>query len=292
VSDPYVHPDVSTIIRLALDEDLRGGADVTCQALVPAAARLSGLVRAKDRGVVCGLPLFAPVFAACGGGVELSAMVADGTVVSPGDVVLRFHGSARTLLTGERTALNLAQRLSGTATMTRALVDAVAGTRARILDTRKTTPGLRVLQKHAVLCGGGANHRHGLHDAVLIKENHIALMPPGPLGSGPAEAVRQARAAVGPAVSIEVEIEHLADLAPVIAAGADIVLLDNMAPDLLRTAVLERDRLGSRTLLEASGGITLASVRSVADSGVDRISTGSMTHSVIALDLSMRCDPA
>ncbi len=292
MSDPYAHPDVATIIRLALDEDLRGGADVTCQALVPESARLTGVVRAKERGVVCGLSLFAPVFAACGGGVEISAMASDGTTVVPGDIVLRFAGPARTLLTGERTALNLAQRLSGTATMTRALVDAVAGTRARILDTRKTTPGLRVLQKHAVRCGGGQNHRHGLHDAVLIKENHIALMAPGESRSSPAEAVRRARASVGPTVSIEVEIETLADLAPVIAAGADIVLLDNMAPDLLRAAVAERDRLGARTLLEASGGITLASVRAVAESGVERISTGTMTHSVAALDLSMRCDPA
>ena len=286
----YSHPDVATIIRLALDEDLRGADDITCRCLVPESARLVGVIRAKQTGVLCGLPLLAPVFAACGGGVEVSGLAADGAQVASGDIVARFVGPARTLLTGERTALNLAQRLSGTATQTRRLVDAVAGTRARILDTRKTTPGLRVLQKHAVLCGGGANHRHGLHDAVLIKENHIALMPPGPHGSGPAEAVRRARAVVGSGVSIEVEIEHLADLAPVIAAGADIVLLDNMAPDLLRAAVAERDRLGARCLLEASGGITLSSVRAVAETGVERISTGSMTHSVEALDLSMRCE--
>lgn len=287
MSDPYSHPDVATLISLALAEDLRGGDDVTCRCLVPATARLSGVVRAKEAGVVCGLPLFAPVFAACGGGVTITTQAADGTAVVPGDIVLRFAGPARTLLTGERTALNFAQRLSGTATMTRQLVAAVAGTRARILDTRKTTPGLRVLQKYAVLCGGGLNHRQGLYDAVLIKDNHIALM--GAAG-GPAEAVKRARAAVGPAVSIEVEIEGLADLAPVLAAGADIVLLDNMAPDLLRAAVAQRDRLGSRAQLEASGGITLASIRAVAEAGVERISTGVMTHSVTALDLSMRCD--
>ncbi len=287
MSDPYAHPDVAAIIRMALNEDLRGGDDVTCRALVPADARLTGVVRAKEAGVLCGLPLFAPVFAACGGGVTLTTMTADGTTVAPGDIVLRFAGLARTLLTGERTALNLAQRLSGTATMTRRLVDAVAGTRARILDTRKTTPGMRILQKHAVVCGGGLNHRIGLYDAVLIKENHIALS--GSSG-GPAEAVRRARAAVGPTTTIEVEIERLADLAPVLAAGADIVLLDNMLPALLREAVAERDRLGSRAELEASGGITLATVRAVAESGVERISTGTMTHSVAALDLSLRCD--
>lgn len=287
MDDPYAHPDVAAIIRLALDEDLRGSDDVTCRALVPPDARLAGVVRAKEAGVVCGLPLFAPVFAACGGGVALSGMAADGAAVAAGDIVLRFAGPARTLLTGERTALNLAQRLSGTATMTRRLVEAVAGTRARILDTRKTTPGLRVLQKHAVRCGGGMNHRHGLHDAVLIKDNHIALSG----AAGPADAVRRARAALGPGVPIEVEIERVADLAGVIAAGADIVLLDNMPPEQLRAAVAERDRLGARVQLEASGGITLATVRAVAETGVERISTGAMTHSVAALDLSMRCEP-
>jgi nicotinate-nucleotide pyrophosphorylase (carboxylating) len=286
VNAPYDHPDVAAIIALALAEDLRGGDDITCRSLVPPAARLTGVVRAKEAGVLCGLPLFAPVFAACGGGVELSAVLPDGTAVVPGDIVLRFAGPARTLLTGERTALNLAQRLSGTATMTRRLVEAVAGTRARILDTRKTTPGLRILQKHAVVCGGGLNHRIGLYDAVLIKDNHIALF-----GGSPAEAVARARASVGPDVPVEVEIERVADLAPVLAAGADIVLLDNMGPELLRAAVAERDRLGSRAQLEASGGITLASIRAVAETGVERISTGTMTHSVAALDLSMRCDP-
>ncbi len=287
----YRHPDVAAIIRLALDEDLRGRNDITCGALVPPDAQLSGVVRAKEAGVVSGMPLFAMVFAATGGGVEIQQEVKDGTRVQPGDIVLRFSGSARALLIAERTALNLVQRMSGTSTATRRLVDAVAGTRAHILDTRKTTPGMRVLQKHAVLCGGGMNHRHGLHDAVLIKENHIALMPPGPLGSGPAEAVRRARAMVGAAIPVEVEIERLEDLQPVIAAGANIVLLDNMGPDLLRQAVALRDRLGAPVELEASGGINLQSVRAVAETGVERISTGAMTHSVNALDLSMRCDP-
>jgi nicotinate-nucleotide pyrophosphorylase (carboxylating) len=196
------------------------------------------------------------------------------------------------MLIGERTALNLCQRLSGTATMAARYVEAVAGTRAQVFDTRKTTPGMRLLEKHAVASGGARNHRIGLYDQVLIKDNHIALMPPGPLGSGPAEAVRRARETTGQKALIEVEIEKLDDLEPVIAAGADIVLLDNMAPALMREAVQRRDRVvgvGKRRVeLEASGGITLETIRAVAETGVERISTGALTHSVHALDLSMR----
>lgn len=296
----YDHPDSSRLIASALTEDLRSGEDLTCRALVPATAELAGVVRAKQPGVVCGLPVFRRVFAALGGGVAITDEAADGTAVQPGDIVLRFRGKAQVLLTGERTALNLAQRLSGTATVTRRFVEAINGTRARILDTRKTTPGMRLLQKHAVVMGGGVNHRMGLYDAVLIKENHIALMPPGPLGSGPAEAVRRARATLGAEVMIQVEIESLADLEPAIAAGADMILLDNMEPGQIGEAVRRRDAAlaqalaaGRRpqVLLEASGGITLQSVRGYALTGVDRISTGALTHSVPALDLSMRCEP-
>jgi nicotinate-nucleotide pyrophosphorylase (carboxylating) len=205
-----------------------------------------------------------------------------------------MEGDATTLLVGERTALNLCQRLSGTATLTRRYVEAIAGTRARILDTRKTTPGMRLLQKHAVVAGGGTNHRSGLYDQVLIKDNHIALMPPGPLGSGPAEAVRRCRERLGDTVVVEVEIERLDDLEPCIDAGADIILLDNLPPERLREAVARRDARPSRRTvqLEASGGITLQTVRAFAESGVDRISTGELTHSVRSLDLSMRCTPA
>ncbi len=318
----YDHPDVAEIIAFALREDLepRPGVrdDLTCRALVPAGARLAGTVSAKSAGVVCGIELFTRVFAALGAGgggkdghVETSAAAADGARVSPGDVVLRMSGDAAIMLKAERTALNLCQRMSGTATLTRRYVDAVAGTRAGIFDTRKTTPGMRVLQKHAVVAGGGRNHRMGLYDQVLIKENHIALFlacgaggaggagSPGAANaaSAPAEAVRRARAALG-GVVIEVEIEHLRDLEPVIAAGADIVLLDNMAPELLREAVRRRDaaraalRIERAVELEASGGITLATVRAFAETGVERISTGELTHSVAALDLSMRCAPA
>ena len=189
--------------------------------------------------------------------------------------------------------------MSGTASMARRYVEAIAGTHAAVFDTRKTTPGLRLLEKHAVAAGGARNHRIGLFDQVLIKDNHIALMPPGPLGSGPAEAVRRCRAELGADTVIEVEIERLDDLEPVIAAGADIVLLDNMTPALLAQGVAIRNRIRNRTVkpgarrveLEASGGITLATIRAVAETGVERISTGALTHSVQALDLSLRTSP-
>ena len=294
--DPYHHPDTAALIQAALHEDLRFIGDLTCQTLVPRSARLRAAVTAKATGVVCGLPLFDRVLAALGGGVTVESCALDGTPVKPGDVVFEAIGDAHALLIAERTALNLCQRLSGTATLTRRYVDAVAGTGAKILDTRKTTPGMRLLQKHAVVAGGGVNHRIGLYDQVLIKENHIALMPPGAHGGGPAEAVRRCRAELGAHVLIEVEIECIADLAGCIAAGADIVLCDNLPPAALREAVAIRDTLaanapvGHRAVaLEASGGITLASVRAVAETGVDRISTGELTHSVAALDLSLRC---
>jgi nicotinate-nucleotide pyrophosphorylase (carboxylating) len=287
------HPDVAALIRLALHEELRFGNDVTCSATLAPGARLGGLVRAKEPGVVCGLWLFEQVFASFGGSARVWDVAADGTAVQPGEVVIRMEGDATTLLVGERTALNLCQRLSGTATLTRRYVEAVAGTRAKILDTRKTTPGMRLLQKHAVVAGGGTNHRIGLYDQVLIKDNHIALMPPGPLGSGPAEAVRRCRERLVETVIVEVEIERLDDLEPCIHAGADIILLDNLTPERLREAVARRDACPSqrRVQLEASGGITLQTVRGFAESGVDRISTGELTHSVRSLDLSMRCTP-
>jgi len=293
----YQHNDVARIIDLALSEDLREQGDVTCRALVPPSAQLQATITAKAAGVVCGLGLFGLVIeqlrARGHGAVTIDVASADGTAVAVGDVVLRAHGDATTLLIGERTALNLSQRLSGTATLTQRYVQAVAGTRAGIFDTRKTSPGLRLLQKWAVVCGGGRNHRIGLYDQVLIKDNHIALMA-GERGSSPAaEAVRRCRAALGPATVVEVEIERLEDLEPVIQAGADIVLLDNLGVEALREAVGRRDALarpGTRpTELEASGGITLETVRAVALCGVERISTGELTHSVRALDLSMRC---
>ena len=304
MTDIYHHADVDELIALALREDLREAGDLTCRALVPPHAKLDGVVKAKSAGVVCGLALFQRVFDiialdAPGCEVAVSWHAADGAVVAPGDEVLRCSGNATTLLIGERPALNFCQRLSGTATMARRYAEAIAGTQAAVFDTRKTTPGLRLLEKHAVAAGGARNHRIGLYDQVLIKDNHIALMPPGPLGSGPAEAVRRCRAELGADTVIEVEIERLDDLEPVISAGADIVLLDNMAPALLAQGVAIRNRIRNRTVkpgarrveLEASGGITLATIRAVAETGVERISTGALTHSVQALDLSLRTSP-
>ncbi|MFM2090506.1 MAG: Nicotinate-nucleotide pyrophosphorylase [Planctomycetota bacterium] len=283
----YDHPDTAAIIDLALREDLGAAGDITCRAVVPPDARLAGRITAKESGVLCGMALFQRVCDRVGAGVVVTDALADGTTVAPGTLCLRFQGPAAVLLQAERTALNLAQRLSGTATLARTYADVVAGTRARVFDTRKTTPGLRLLQKHAVVAGGGANHRIGLYDQVLLKENHIALMG----AAGPAEAVRRARAATAPGTVIEVEIERLDDLEGVITASADIVLLDNMDPDLCRRAVAVRDRLGMRCDLEASGGITLTTIRAFAEAGVERISVGALTHSAACLDLSMRCDP-
>jgi nicotinate-nucleotide pyrophosphorylase (carboxylating) len=297
----YDHSDVTELIALALREDLGEAGDITCASLVPKDSRLRATVTAKAEGVVCGLELFRRTFAALRarglGAVEIAEAAADGTRVKPGTVVWRADGDASALLQGERTALNLCQRLSGTASLARRYADLVAGTRAAVFDTRKTAPGMRLLQKHAVVAGGGRNHRIGLYDQVLIKDNHIALMVGRRGASAPAEAVRRCRAALGEQVIVEVEIERLDDLEPTIAAGADIVLLDNMGVDLLRDAVRRRDialKSGGaqrRIELEASGGITLATVRAVAETGVERISTGELTHSAPALDLSMRCAP-
>ena len=287
-SDIYHSPAVMALIDRALDEDLSAVGDRTVAALVDRSAVLSGVITAKQAGVVCGLPILAPVMAAAAarqgtGPVTVDTLSADGTAVQPGTVVARLHGDARTILMGERSALNIAQRLSGCASVAALCAALVAGTRAHVYDTRKTTPGMRTLEKHAVVCGGCRNHRQGLYDQILIKENHIALMG---ADNGPAAAVRRAKEH-SPGVLVEVEIERLDDLAPVIAAGADIVLLDNMDCPVLREAVTIRG--AAACALEASGGITRQNLRAVAETGVDRISIGALTHSVAALDLSLRC---
>ena len=210
--------------------------------------------------------------------VATAALVLDGTMVDAGSVVGSVRGPARAILAAERVALNLLGQLSGVATATRALVDRIEGTRARILDTRKTTPLWRVLEKRAVVAGGGANHRMGLYDAVLIKDNHVQAV------GSVAEAVRRARAKVGAEMHVEVEIERLDDLEPAILAGADIVMLDNMSPAWMRKAV---ELARGRCALEASGGVTLENVRRIAETGVDFISVGWITHSAPALDVAL-----
>ncbi|MEX2465686.1 MAG: carboxylating nicotinate-nucleotide diphosphorylase [Gemmatimonadota bacterium] len=251
---------------------------MTSASTIPETAVATAKLVARQRGCVAGLVAALRTFDLMDGDVRIERLAADGDVVPAGTVLARIRGPARSLLSAERVALNVLGQLSGVATATRALVDRVSGTHARIVDTRKTVPGLRALQKAAVLAGGGANHRMGLYDAVLIKDNHIAAV-----GSA-AEAVRRARAHVGPDFRVEVEIESIEILEAVIAAGADIVMLDNMEPALMREAVR---RTAGRCLLEASGGITLDTVRPVAETGVDWISVGWLTHSAPSLDVAL-----
>ena len=233
---------------------------------------------ARAPGCIAGLGPALRVFELLDDDVATGALVSDGDVVTAGTCLATVTGPASSILAGERLALNVLGQLSGVATATRALVDRVEGTNATIIDTRKTVPLLRALQKMAVVAGGGGNHRMGLYDQVLIKDNHIRAV-----GSA-AEAVRRARAHVGDDMTVEVEIEDLSDLGPVIDAGADIVMLDNMAPDAMRAAV---EQAAGRVLLEASGGITPESVRAVAETGVDLISVGRLTHSAPSLDVAL-----
>ena len=272
---------VDDVIGRALAEDL-GTGDVTTEATVPAHIEAVADVVVKEAGVVCGISELVACVRALDADAEVELLAAEGdAVTSPPETVARIRGQARAILTAERTGLNLVQRMSGIATATRAYVEAVAGTGAEILDTRKTAPGLRALDKRAVACGGGRNHRMGLDAAILIKDNHVAV------AGGILPAVEAARTA-HPALAVEVEVDDLDQLDEALAAGADTILLDNMPPARLREAVA---RTGGRARLEASGGITLETVRAVAETGVDAISIGALTHSVTALDVSLEVHP-
>ena len=272
---------VATIVRRALEEDLPWG-DVTTNTVVPADLTARAVVEARQPGIVAGMLVAETAFTLVDPTVRFTCLRQDGEPFAKGDRLAVVEGRARSLLTGERVALNFLQRMSAIATMTRQYVDAVAGLKARIVDTRKTTPGLRLLEKYAVAVGGGGNHRFSLSDGVLIKDNHIAAVQRE--GHGLGEAVRRARAAVPHTIRVEVEVETLDQLREALDAGADMVLLDNMSIDSLREAVR---LVAGRAITEASGGITLESVRSVAETGVDLISVGALTHSVRALDLAM-----
>lgn len=264
-------------VRRALLEDLGRGGDVTSDAVVPADALAKGTLVAQSGLRVAGLHVAALVFRSLDPAVEVRRLRGDGCDAAQGDALATVSGRARALLSAERVALNFLGRLSGIATATREAVAAVAHTKARIVSTRKTTPGLRALEKYAVRCGGGSNHRLGLDDAVLIKDNHRAL------AGGVAEALRRARAGVGHMVKIEVELDTLDELREALSAGADAVLLDNMPPDMLRQAV---ELARGHALTEASGGITPANVRAIAETGVDLISLGWLTHSAPAADVA------
>ncbi|MDX2257349.1 MAG: carboxylating nicotinate-nucleotide diphosphorylase [Hyphomicrobiaceae bacterium] len=269
---------VQHAVAAALAEDVGLAGDLTTNATIPPDARSSVVIVARHAGVVSGLDLATAAFRALDPAIALERAVADGDHVDTGVVLARIEGATRAILTGERVALNFLGRLSGIATLTRAYVDAVAGTRAAIADTRKTTPGLRAFEKYAVRCGGGVNHRFGLFDAILIKDNHIAAA-----GSLTA-AVTAARAHAGHLVKVEVEVDTLDQLEAALRLPVDVVLLDNMAPSMLREAVA---MAGGRVLLEASGGVSLATVRAIAETGVDLISVGALTHSAPVLDLGL-----
>jgi nicotinate-nucleotide pyrophosphorylase (carboxylating) len=278
-----VDASLRDLVERALAEDL-GTGDVTAEAIVPPEARAGARIVQKEAGVLFGLEAVAEVFRQAGAdGVERLEAEGEWRDSVPVDVAT-VSGPARALLAGERTALNLLCHLSGVATLTARYARAVAGTGATILDTRKTTPGLRSLEKAAVVAGGGRNHRMGLYDAFLVKENHIAV------AGGIAEAIRRARAAA-PDRELEVECRDAGEVAEALEAGADRILLDNMDPGGLRAAVAARDAAaesgGHRALLEASGGVTLETVASIAETGVDFVSVGALTHSPPALDLSM-----
>ncbi|HZI36430.1 MAG TPA: carboxylating nicotinate-nucleotide diphosphorylase [Gaiellales bacterium] len=271
-----------SVIARALAEDV-GSGDVTTDAIVPPDLRGSADVVVREAGVICGLDQAFAVLLELDPTARIELLAQDGDRIEhPPQVVARLHASLRALLTGERTALNLLQRMSGIATTTRRYADLVAGTGVQLLDTRKTAPGLRALDKHAVACGGGTNHRAGLHDAVLIKDNHVAVA-----GGVPA-AVERVRLG-HPGRPVEVEVDTLDQLQQALAAGADVILLDNMPPAQLRRAVATT---AGRARLEASGGITTDTIREVAETGVDAISVGALTHSVRALDIALEVPPS
>ncbi len=296
--DDRLQEDLRELLRLALREDSGEQGDRTTAALVPEDAAGRADVVARQAGVIAGLPGAEIALHMVDDRLQWSPQIEDGQAVRPGDRIARVEGPARSLLQAERTMLNLLGRLSGIATLTRQYVRAVAGTKARIYDTRKTTPGWRRLEKYAVRCGGGCNHRTGLFDAILIKDNHLAL---GAASDGaaarytPAEAVVRARRFIqqgaadpaGDRMIVEVEVDTLGQLDEVLEVSPDIVLLDNMSPAELRRAVRLRDAHHPEVELEASGGIDLETVRQIASAGVDRISVGALTHSAVCLDIGL-----
>ena len=268
---------LDALIAAALREDMPRG-DVTSESLIPAAARSRAVLMAKAPGVLAGIEIARRVFLKLDPKTSFEIRVRDGERFEPGDILAEIAGRTRVLLAAERTALNFVQRMSGVATITRAYVDAVAGTGARILDTRKTTPGLRDLEKYAVRMGGGTNHRRDLSAMVLIKDNHLASV--GDIGL----AVVRARRKVGRRLLVEVEVTNFRQARAALAAGADWIMLDNMAPEAMRRVAAW---VGGRAKIEASGNVSLATVRKIAELGVDFISVGRLTHSIAAIDLSL-----
>ncbi len=274
-------PNVALQVSAALEEDV-GSGDVTAS-LVPPTQIVRGEVVTREDAVLCGAPWATETFRQLDGRIALEWSVRDGEPMRAGQTVLRVQGPARPVLTGERTALNFLQLLSGVATAARRFADAVAGTRCTVIDTRKTLPGLRTAQKYAVRCGGARNHRMGLHDMVLIKENHIAA-------AGSLTAAVSAARRLGGRLQVEVEVESLAELEEALAAGPDIVMLDEFGLADMRAAVARVRAAGSPVRLEASGSVSLETVRAIAETGVDYVSVGGLTKHVRAVDLSMRLE--
>ncbi|MHA7238399.1 carboxylating nicotinate-nucleotide diphosphorylase [Arthrobacter sp. TMS1-12-1] len=273
---------IDAVVAAALTEDAPWG-DLTCQALIGPDQEATATITAREPGVLCGTAAVEAAMRLTDPRIRVVFPLADGTAFAAGDTLAEISGPAAGILTAERTALNIAQRLSGIATLTRAFVDAAAGTRARIVDTRKTTPGLRVLERWAVRCGGGSNHRAGLSDAVMVKDNHLSLLAvDGP--DALTGALRAARSRLPHTVHIEVEVDRLDQIAPVLAAGVDTIMLDNFALGDLAEGVR---RIGGRALVEASGNVRLDTVAAIAATGVDIISAGALTHSVRSLDLGL-----
>ncbi|WP_428644367.1 carboxylating nicotinate-nucleotide diphosphorylase [Roseibium sp.] len=269
---------IDEAVKTALLEDWGRAGDITSQATLPEGARATAVIAARKPGVLSGIGFAESAFRQTDAGLRFEAVKRDGDRLAPKDVVARIEGPARGLLSAERVALNYLGHLSGIATATSAFADLIAHTKADIVCTRKTTPGLRAFEKYAVKCGGGSNHRFGLDDAILIKDNHIAV------AGGVTQAIEAAKAFAGHLVKIEVEVDTLDQLREALAAGPDVVMLDNMPPDVLREAVAIA---GGRVLLEASGGIELDTVKAVAEAGVDLISSGWITHSAPVLDLGL-----
>ncbi|MBF4993519.1 carboxylating nicotinate-nucleotide diphosphorylase [Arthrobacter gandavensis] len=272
---------VDQVVTAALAEDSPWG-DLTSQALIPAETAATAFLTAREEGVFCGEQVLEAAFRLAGPGAAVIGLVRDGERFDAGGILAEITGPARTILAAERVALNLAQRLSGIATLTARFVAEAEGTRARIADTRKTTPGLRALERYAVRCGGGSNHRHSLSDAVMAKDNHLAIL--ASMGADLASALRQARDRLSHTVHFEVEVDSLDQIEAVLAGGADTVLLDNFSVEDLRRGV---ETINGRALTEASGNVRLDTVAAIAATGVDIISAGALTHSVRALDLGL-----
>ena len=279
---PFTHPPhnllIEPIVRHALEEDFGRAGDITSELTIEAGARATAKLAARKAGTIAGLIAAETAFRLVDPSLKFTYEKPDGSTVAAGTTLAVIEGPARAVLSGERVALNFAGHLSGVATATHALVEAVKGTKARIVCTRKTTPGLRVLEKYAVRCGGGLNHRFGLDDAVLIKDNHLVA------AGGIRPAVERVRAGVAHMTKIELEVDTLDQLEEALALGVDTILLDNMPPDTLRKAVAMTN---GRAALEASGNVTLATVRAIAETGVDYISSGAITHSAPNLDLGL-----